>query len=47
MLSITKINSASNQAKRGDAGGYLAYLGGPSTSTKQRGDFDDYARGAD
>lgn len=45
MLSITKINSASNQAKRGDAGGYLHYLGGPSTSTKQRGDFDDYARG--
>lgn len=45
MLSITKINSASNQAKRGDAGGYLHYLGGPSTSTKPRGDFDDYARG--
>lgn len=45
MLSITKINSAVNQAKRGDAGGYLHYLGGPSTSTKQRGDFDDYARG--
>ena len=45
MLSITKINSAANQAQRGDAGGYLHYLGGPSTSTKQRGDFDDYARG--
>jgi conjugative relaxase-like TrwC/TraI family protein len=45
MLSITKINSASNQAQRGDAGSYLHYLGGPSTSTKQRGDFDDYARG--
>ncbi|QJE02526.1 relaxase domain-containing protein [Massilia forsythiae] len=45
MLSITKINSSSNQAKRGDAGGYLHYLGGPSTTTKQRGDFDDYARG--
>lgn len=44
MLSITKINSASNQAKRGGEG-YLHYLGGPSTSTKQRGDFDDYARG--
>lgn len=47
MLSITKINSAANQAKRGRATGYLHYLGGPSTSTKQRGDFDDYARGAD
>lgn len=45
MLSITKINSSANQAKRGDAGGYLHYLGGPSTTTKQRGDFDDYARG--
>lgn len=45
MLSITKINSAANQAQRGNAGGYLHYLGGPSTSTKQRGDFDDYARG--
>ncbi|CAH0229063.1 Multifunctional conjugation protein TraI [Massilia sp. Bi118] len=45
MLSITKINSSANQAKRGNAGGYLHYLGGPSTSTKQRGDFDDYARG--
>lgn len=46
MLSITKINSAVNQNKRGNPGGYLHYLGGPSTSTKQRGDFDDYARGA-
>lgn len=45
MLSITKINSAVNQAGNGDARGYLHYLGGPSTSTKQRGDFDDYARG--
>jgi len=45
MLSITKINSAANQNKRGNPGGYLHYLGGPSTSTKQRGDFDDYARG--
>lgn len=45
MLSITKINSATNQNKRGNSGGYLHYLGGPSTSTKQRGDFDDYARG--
>jgi len=48
MLSITKINSASNQAKKGHGGkGYLHYLGGPSSSTKQRGDFDDYARGKD
>jgi len=45
MLSITKINSAVNQIRSGNAGGYLHYLGGPSTSTKQRGDFDDYARG--
>jgi conjugative relaxase-like TrwC/TraI family protein len=45
MLSITKINSAANQAQHGNACGYLHYLGGPSTSTKQRGDFDDYARG--
>lgn len=42
MLSITKINAASNQpAKSGK--GYLHYLGGPTT--RQRGDFDDYARG--
>lgn len=48
MLSITKINSASNQAKKGHGGkGYLHYLGGPSSTTKQRGDFDDYARGKD
>lgn len=46
MLSITKINSASNQAKKGHAGeGYIHYLGGPATSTKTRGDFDGYARG--
>lgn len=45
MLSITKINSAANQAKRGHVAGYLHYLGGPATTTKQRGDFDDYARG--
>lgn len=46
MLSITKINSASNQPKkRGGPGGYLAYLGGPTSTTRQRGDFDDYARG--
>ena len=46
MLSITKINSSSNQSTAtSDGGGYLHYLGGPST--KQRGDFDDYARGKD
>lgn len=45
MLSITKIDSAANQAKHGKASGYLHYLGGPSSSTKPRGDFDDYARG--
>lgn len=48
MLSITKINSASNQAKKGAGSqGYLHYLGGPTNTTKQRGDFDDYARGQD
>ena len=41
MLSIVKINAASHQGKAGD--GYLHYLGEPST--RQRGDFDDYARG--
>ncbi len=46
MLSITKINSAANQAKRSVNGkGYLHYLGGPAATTRQRGDFDDYARG--
>ncbi|USX22887.1 relaxase domain-containing protein [Oxalobacteraceae bacterium OTU3REALA1] len=46
MLSITKINSASNQSKKTkDGSGYLHYLGGPTSTTKQRGDFDDYARG--
>ena len=44
MLSITKINSARTQAKRAAQGGYLFYLGSPST--RERGDFDDYARGA-
>ncbi|WP_133647517.1 MobF family relaxase [Paraburkholderia flava] len=44
MLSIVKINSAKNQAAQGSEG-YLAYLGAPST--RQRGDFDDYARGND
>ncbi|SFX29986.1 conjugative relaxase domain-containing protein, TrwC/TraI family [Janthinobacterium lividum] len=48
MLSITKINSASNQAKKGQSSkGYLHYLGGPKDTTRQRGDFDDYARGQD
>lgn len=46
MLSITKINSASNQARKGSGGkGYAHYLGGPAATTRQRGDFDDYARG--
>ena len=46
MLSITKINSAATQAKRaGQGAGYLFYLGSPST--RDRGDFADYARGAD
>ncbi|OEZ97978.1 MobF family relaxase [Duganella phyllosphaerae] len=46
MLSITKINSTANQSKKGQASqGYLHYLGGPNASTRQRGDFDDYARG--
>jgi conjugative relaxase-like TrwC/TraI family protein len=48
MLSITKINSASNQSKKTkDGSGYLHYLGGPTSTTRQRGDFDDYARGKD
>ena len=44
MLSITKINSAENQ-RRGKCGdkGYTHYLG--SRSTRQKTDFDDYARG--
>ncbi|WP_249175906.1 MobF family relaxase [Burkholderia vietnamiensis] len=44
MLSIVKINSAKNQAAQGSEG-YLAYLGAPST--RERSDFDDYARGND
>lgn len=48
MLSITKINSAANQcAKAPKSGGYLHYLGGLTTTTRERGDFDDYARGKD
>lgn len=45
MLSITKINSAANQSASGscEGKGYLHYLGGPST--RERTDFDDYARG--
>lgn len=42
MLSITKINAARNQ-KSSAKGSYAHYLGG--TTTKERGDFDDYARG--
>lgn len=41
MLSIVKINAASHQRKGGES--YAHYLGEPST--RQRGDFDDYARG--
>ena len=43
MLSIVKINAADHQGKAGE--GYVHYLGEPST--RQRGDFDDYARGKD
>lgn len=44
MLSIAKINSAANQIASGSQGkGYLHYLG--SSTTRNRGDFDDYARG--
>lgn len=42
MLSIAKINAASNQSASGGKG-YLHYLGEPSR--RQRSDFDDYARG--
>jgi len=45
MLSITKINSVGTQARRSAQGGYLFYLGSPTT--RERGDFDDYARGAE
>lgn len=44
MLSIAKINSQAKQARKGGAG-YAHYLGEPST--RQRGDFDDYARPRD
>jgi conjugative relaxase-like TrwC/TraI family protein len=44
MLSITKINSQAKQGRKGGAG-YAHYLGEPST--RQRGDFDDYARPKD
>ena len=43
MLSITKINTARNQGARRNGGSYAHYLGG--STTRQRGDFDDYARG--
>ena len=45
MLSITKINSAANQIASGSGAGkgYLHYLGAPTT--RERTDFDDYARG--
>lgn len=43
MLSIVKINAADHQGKAGAE--YLHYLGEPTT--RQRGDFDDYARGKD
>ena len=45
MLSIMKINSAANQTAKGSAEGkgYLHYLGG--SGTRDRTDFDDYARG--
>lgn len=42
MLSIAKINAASNQSANGGRG-YLQYLAEPSN--RQRSDFDDYARG--
>jgi conjugative relaxase-like TrwC/TraI family protein len=46
MLSITKINASSHQAAaHPKGGGYLHYLGAPTT--RQKGDFDDYARGKD
>ena len=44
LLSITRINSKRTQAKLSVQGSYLFYLGSPST--RERGDFDDYARGA-
>ena len=44
MLSITKINAAKNQGKKpANGAGYAHYLGAPTT--RERGDFDDYARG--
>lgn len=44
MLSIAKINAASNQSASSGKG-YLHYLGEPST--RARSDFDDYARSKD
>jgi conjugative relaxase-like TrwC/TraI family protein len=46
VLSITKINSSHNQQRRSSSskeGGYLFYLGSPSTH--QRTDFIDYVKG--
>jgi conjugative relaxase-like TrwC/TraI family protein len=45
LLSITKINSSSTQVQRNRStpGGYLFYLGSPST--RQRTDFVDYVQG--
>ncbi|MGA7778227.1 MAG: relaxase domain-containing protein, partial [Paraburkholderia sp.] len=43
MLSITKINSAKNQARSARGGDYLFYLGSPST--RERSDFAKYVAG--
>ncbi|MES2242124.1 MAG: MobF family relaxase [Pseudomonadota bacterium] len=43
MLSITKIVATSAQTRSKSGKGYLHYLGEPTK--RQRGDFDDYARG--
>lgn len=44
MLSITKINAAKNQTTKSRGGaGYAHYLDAPTT--RERGDFDEYARG--
>lgn len=44
MLSITKINSASAKSGRPNQGGYLFYLDSPTT--REKSDFDEYARAA-
>ncbi|MFL6643639.1 MAG: MobF family relaxase [Paraburkholderia fungorum] len=43
MLTITKINSAKNQAASARGGDYLFYLGSPST--RERSDFAEYVAG--